>query len=62
MTADERRGRVLLAVLPPSPTLEEIDDFVRQLTGKPMTPEDREETRRLLAAAAHARGRLTSED
>ena len=49
MPANEpMKKSVQLTILPPQPTLEEIDEFVRQLTGKPMTDEDRAETQRLL--------------
>ena len=48
MTGDESSGWVHLTILPPKPTLDEIDQLVRQVTGKPMTPEDRAETQRLL--------------
>lgn len=48
MAADDSSERLHLTLLPPQPTLEEIDEFIRQLTGKPMTPEDRAETQRLL--------------
>jgi len=48
MERDESSRRVHLTILPPQPTLDEIDEFIRQLTGKSMTPEDRAETQRLL--------------
>lgn len=48
MTGDESSGWVHLTILPPKPTLDEIDQLVRQVTGKPMTAEDRAETQRLL--------------
>lgn len=48
MGADESSKSVHLTILPPQPTLDEIEDLVRQMTGKPMTPEDRAETQRLL--------------
>jgi len=39
---------VHLTLLPPAPTLDEIEELIRQVTGKPITSEDRAETQRLL--------------
>lgn len=52
MAADESSRRVHLTILPPQPTLDEIEEFVRQVTGQPMTPEDRAKTQRLLGELA----------